>query len=403
MRTELGDFHMAPLVTESEPNAMEITPSAPQNVKVIWGTSIVINEAIATFRSFLLAFVPAQRKRMEAEQPGAALPLIMAVDLEPLYPRLLQLIHDTRIYNLNLDGANLQAFPATHALHQQLVHYPQEVISLMDMVVNELYAELYPQAEDDAIQRDPIQVRIFNLGASVNMRSLDPADIDKLITIKGLIIRVSNIIPDMRLAYFQCSACGHSHSVEIVRGSIAEPQRCPRPECQAQWSQQIVHNRCFFSDKQLIRLQETPDSVPAGQTPHSVTLCVYDALVDSARPGDRVEVTGIFRSAPVRLNPRQRRMKSLFRTFVDVVHLHRMGSERPREESVDEMTAADLMERSGEDILQAAVGMEGGEATLRGLEEILGLSQQPQLYATLSHSLGKALESQFLSTKRVGA
>lgn len=29
------------------------------------------------------------------------------------------------------------------------------------------------------------------------------------------------------------------------------------------------------------------DSIPDGQTPHTVTLCVYDALVDVARPGDR--------------------------------------------------------------------------------------------------------------------
>ena len=70
-----------------------------------------------------------------------------------------------------------------------------------------------------------------------------------------------------------------------------------------------------------MRLQETPDAVPDGQTPHTVSLSVYDELVDVAKPGDRLVVTGIFRSVPVRVNPRQRTIKSLFKTFVDVVHV----------------------------------------------------------------------------------
>ena len=88
----------------------------------------------------------------------------------------------------------------------------------------------------------------------------------------------------------------------------------------------LVHNRCEFADRQVIRLQETPDAVPDGQTPHTVSLSVYDELVDVSKPGDRLIVTGIFRSVPVRVNPRQRTMKSLFKTFLDVVHV-RFGAD----------------------------------------------------------------------------
>ena len=37
----------------------------------------------------------------------------------------------------------------------------------------------------------------------------------------------------------------------------------------------------MFVYKQLIRLQETPDEIPAGETPHTVTLFAFDDLVDT--------------------------------------------------------------------------------------------------------------------------
>lgn len=258
-----------------------------ERVRVIWGTNIVISDAIAAFRSYITKFTMAHRKMADARisDPDAPLPTTTAQDLEPLYPRLLGQIRDTEIYNLNIDCANLRAYPHTTLFSQQLLHYPMEMIQMMDMVVNEYFTELYPETVDSS--NDPIQVRPFNTGRVVNMRELDPSDLDKLITIKGLIIRVSNIIPDMRVAYFVCSSCGHSMTVESIRGNISEPTRCPRDGCGAQHSMTIIHNRCLFSDKQYVKIQETPDAIPDGQTPHSVTLCVYDALVDVARPGDR--------------------------------------------------------------------------------------------------------------------
>lgn len=90
----------------------------------------------------------------------------------------------------------------------------------------------------------------------------------------------------------------------------------------------LIHNRSEFTDKQVVRLQETPDAVPDGQTPHTVSLCVYDELVDLVKPGDRVVITGIFRSIPVRVNPRQRSIKSLFKTYLDVVHVKRTNTAR---------------------------------------------------------------------------
>ena len=81
-------------------------------------------------------------------------------------------------------------------------------------------------------------------------------DIDQLITISGMVIRSSNIIPEMREAFFRCSVCRHTTTVEIDRGRIAEPTFCTN--CSTSYSYVLIHNRSQFSDKQVVKLQESP-------------------------------------------------------------------------------------------------------------------------------------------------
>lgn len=41
-----------------------------------------------------------------------------------------------------------------------------------------------------------------------------------------------------------------------------------------------------------------------------------------------VEITGIYRVSQIRINHRQRRIKNIFRTYIDVVHLKRTDTNR---------------------------------------------------------------------------
>lgn len=238
------------------PQSEQETLNVPlDRVRVIWGTNIVISDAIESFRSFLKEFTLAHRKLAEAREKQQLDITTTSSDTESYYPKLLNQIRDTEVYNLNLDCENLKSFPKTRLFATQLLLYPIEMIQLMDVVINEIFHELYPTVD---LNHDPIQVRPFNTGRTINMRNLDPSDLDKLISIKGLIIRVSNIIPDMRVGYFTCSVCNQSVSVESVRGNISEPRKCPNNNCNAVSSMTLIHNRSLFSDKQIIKIQETP-------------------------------------------------------------------------------------------------------------------------------------------------
>lgn len=79
-------------------------------------------------------------------------------------------------------------------------------------------------------------------------------DIDQLITISGMVIRTSNIMPEMKQGYFKCTVCEHGAQAGIDRGRIIEPVLCPN--CNTNHSFTLVHNRSTFTDKQIIRLQE---------------------------------------------------------------------------------------------------------------------------------------------------
>lgn len=145
----------------------------------------------------------------------------------------------------------------------------------------------------------------------------------------------------------------------------------------------MIHNRSKFADKQVIKLQETPDSVPDGQTPHSVSLCAYDELVDVCKAGDRVEVTGIFRCSPVRINPRQRTIKSLFKTYIDVLHIQKVDKRRL---GIDVSTIEqDLSEQIAGDIEETR---KVGEEEERKIRETAARSD---VYELLSRSLAPSV------------
>eukprot|EP00126_Sphaerothecum_destruens_P009742 Sdes_comp20576_c0_seq1m15477 len=218
---------------------------------------------------------------------------------------------------MNLDCSHILEFDPV--LYKQIINYPQEIIPLFDLVIGKLVYD-----DEDEAESNPIQVRTYNLNLTTNMRDLNPEDIDKLICIKGMVIRCSNLIPELKSAMFECSLCNYNTVAEIDRGRIEEPLECAN--CKNLKTMRLIHNRSIFADKQCIKLQETPEVIPAGQTPHTVLLYSYDSLVDFVQPGDRIQVTGVYRAASLRINSLHRTLKSVFKSYIDVIHFKKQDS-----------------------------------------------------------------------------
>jgi len=320
----------------------------------VWGTNVNVAESKASFKKFWIEFNDPETQK-------------------PKYPQLLIEALKENARRINLNCRDLYQFD--RKLYHQLQYYPQEIVSIIDLSVDEFKNEIEP--DDEQIRR--IQVLPYNLTETINMRALNPHDIDTLVSVKGMVIRVGEIIPEMRLAFFECSICHQTQDVMIEDSAITEPRTCPNANCNGKNCMHLIHNRSGFSDKQLVKVQETPDSIPEGETPHSVTVYVFDDLVDVAKPGDRVEITAVFRADTKRMNRHHKNVRTVYRTYLDALHFKKSTS---LTFSVEDSKAAENSESftpfEESDIAQSIL-----DAREMKLKE---LSKLPDIYERLTRS-----------------
>lgn len=162
--------------------------------KVIWGTNVNIDDAIAAFRTFLRGFRLKYRWVYERKQGinsnAAGILERSAVEGERLlYEEYLRIMRQTDQVNLNLRITDLAAFSPSAKLASLLQKYPQEIIPIMDHVLKDEMIELAEedirkgvdgmegeagQAEIEVIEGNLYKVRPFGL-QGMNMRDLNPS------------------------------------------------------------------------------------------------------------------------------------------------------------------------------------------------------------------------------------
>ncbi|CAL8096807.1 unnamed protein product [Calicophoron daubneyi] len=343
------------------------TRSGPQTV--IWGTDVNIARIMSQFKHFLLTFVPEDWTGQANLTTGQPLD-----HQRPLYLQRLEDMAASGATALDVDCEHLRC--ARPELCTQLVTFPKEVIPACDAAAHALFLDRF---RDVQLER-PIQIRPFNCARSRNLRSLDPDDLDQLVTVCGLVIRLSSLIPEMMRAEFKCAVCGAMTSVACERGCLAEPEACVR--CHSAHTAQLQHNRCLFVDKQMIKLQESPENMPASQTPHTVLLYAHEDLVDKVQPGDRVIATGIYRAVPLRLSNRQRTLKAVYKTYVDVLHFIREADDQLRDDNA-------LMGGQARDAdIDARLSRQFSEERV---QEFHALARKPDLYERLAAAIAPTI------------
>lgn len=322
----------------------------------IQGTSLDLNDLRVKVKEFLTGF----KLNRTLDEDWEAMSYYMSG---------LQQVKDTDTYSLIVSAEHVYQFDPD--LYYKLVWYPPEVISLFDKIVNETFRDNFVSDHLKPGFDKVILTTFVNLKKVSSIREIDYREINHLICLRGLVIRVSDIYPEMKMPCFRCTACGNKVSETIERGRIREPAQCGK--CSNRHAFELVHNLCLFTDKQFIKLQEIQDRVPEGELPTHVNLVVYDDMVDCCKPGDAVEIVGIFRAMPVRVNRFQSTMRAVFRSYIDVVSITYIQENKVVIDS------------------ESSWDREKIQFSAKEVEEFRELAASPQIYDALSHALAPSI------------
>src|SRR6187402_868973 len=140
--------------------------------------------------------------------------------------------------------------------------------------------------------REHIRVRIGNYAVQKGLRDINADVINKLLGVSGMVVRSSEVKPLGKRIAYRCLNCNQIGFSQLKGLSLKKPQRCLN--CSEKEMEMDVESSLFI-DFQLVRLQELPEDLPAGQLPHYIEVTILGDLVDQCRPGDRIMLTGIIR------------------------------------------------------------------------------------------------------------
>lgn len=127
---------------------------------------------------------------------------------------------------------------------------------------------------------------------------------ERRIRVLTIRVRLGNLVrPKMQTSVHFCPETKDFHSrVYTDRLSSAAATGAPvtssvYPQMDAEGNPlEIEHGLSTFMDQQMIMIQEMPERAPAGQLPRSVEVVLEDDLVDKCKPGDRLQIVGVYRS-----------------------------------------------------------------------------------------------------------
>jgi len=173
-----------------------------------------------------------------------------------------------------------------------LANSPASMLPILDEVAFDVILLYYPSY--DRIHPE-IHVRIADLPSKSNLRELRQANLNSLVRVGGVVTRRTGVFPQLKYIKFDCLSCG-----EVLGPFLQDPQvelkisYCSN--CQKRGPFRINSEQTVYRNFQKLTLQESPGTVPAGRLPrHREVILLWD-LIDAAKPGEEVEITGVYRN-----------------------------------------------------------------------------------------------------------
>uniref|UniRef100_A0A2S2R8N4 DNA replication licensing factor MCM2 n=1 Tax=Sipha flava TaxID=143950 RepID=A0A2S2R8N4_9HEMI len=205
-----------------------------------------------------------------------------------LYKDKIRKMCESNLCSLEVEFTNLANKQHTLALF--LPEAPSEMISIFNEVAKDQVLSMYPQYGRVTAE---IFVRITDLPLIEEIRTFKKIHLNQLVRTRGVVTSTTGVLPQLSIIKYDCSKCGHvlgpfvqSQSQEIKPGSC--------PECQSTGPFMVNMEQTLYRNYQRITIQESPGTIPPGRIPRSKDCVLLADLCDQCKPGDEIDVTGIY-------------------------------------------------------------------------------------------------------------
>lgn len=174
-----------------------------------------------------------------------------------------------------------------------LANAPAEVLKIFDKAAMDVTLLHYPDYERI---HSEIHVRITDIPVPYTLRELRQSHLNCLVRVSGVVTRRTGVFPQLKFVMFKCTKCGVTlgpfpqESSEEVKISFCQ-------NCQSRGPFTLNSEKTLYRNYQKLTLQESPGTVPAGRLPRHREVILLADLIDSAKPGDEIEVTGIYKNS----------------------------------------------------------------------------------------------------------
>ncbi|RDW79656.1 putative DNA replication licensing factor MCM3 [Coleophoma cylindrospora] len=133
-----------------------------------------------------------------------------------------------------------------------------------------------------------------------NPRTLSSAHLNHMVSLEGIVTRCSLVRPKVvkSVHYNEKEKTFHfrEYKDQTMTANGASTSSVYPQEDEKGNPLMTEYGYCTYRDHQTISIQEMPERAPAGQLPRGVDVILDDDLVDKVKPGDRVQLVGIYRS-----------------------------------------------------------------------------------------------------------
>jgi len=236
---------------------------------------------------------------------------------EHKYRKRLGQLSSSGLRHVVVDFEDLMSFDSE--LAKLLVDKPDEYLPYIE---RSAWAQLKIEDPVYAELTKKVRVRFRKLPERYSLRRIGAEHLGKLLLLDGIIVRATPVKPLITRAAFQCRKCNSVTSVEQTGLTMREATVCGR--CRSEILD-FSEKHSVFINTQEFRIQERPEDLPPGQLPRAVDVKLHEDLVDVARPGDRVSLTGIVRAQQEVLG-RGTRLRT-FELYLDTNHVDVAGRE----------------------------------------------------------------------------